>query len=114
MQDLAIDQHAPWQVRRLAPELAVDEVADAPCAEADCRQWRGEIEDVGDMSATSPREERHGDHDSDESAMEGHAALPDPDDVERVLADRVEAIDQDPAEPAADDHADRREENEVV
>jgi hypothetical protein len=46
--------------------------------------------------------------------MEGHAALPDADDVERVLSDRVEAVDQDPAEPAADDHADCGEENEVV
>ena len=115
MQDLPVHQHAPGQVGRLAPELAVDEVADAAGEQTDRRQGRHEVEHVGDAAAAAPGEERDRDHHAGEAAVEGHAALPD---TERSRAgprtDRIEAVDQNPAEAPAGDHADRSEENQVV
>ena len=114
MQHLAVDQHAPGQVGRLAPQLAVDEVADAAGEESDRRQRRDEVEHVGDAPAAAPREQRDREHDAGEAAVEGHAALPDAEHGERILAQVVEAVDEHPAEAPADDHADRGEEDDVV
>ena len=47
-------------VGRLAPQLAVDEIADAPEEQAERRQRRGEVEHVGDVAAAAPGEQRHG------------------------------------------------------
>jgi ATP-independent RNA helicase DbpA len=51
----------PRHVGRLAPQFAVDEVADAPGAEADRRQRCGEVEDVDELAAAPPGEQRERD-----------------------------------------------------
>src|SRR5690606_22922851 len=78
MPDHAIHPHAPRHIRGLAPELAVDEVADPAEEESDARQRHGEIEDIRRGALVAPGVEPHrGDH-TQHAAVEGHAALPDP------------------------------------
>jgi hypothetical protein len=110
----AVHDHRPGHVGRLAPQLAVDEVADSAGADADRRQRRGEVEHVGDALAAAAGEHRERDEHARESAVEGHAALPDAQQAERVIEDAFGAVEQDPAESPAEDHADRAVEDQVV
>ena len=51
---------------------------------------------------------------AEQPAVEGHAALPDAQDRQRVLRELLVAVEQHVAEPAAEDHAERAVEDDVV
>src|SRR5690606_2163671 len=72
----ALEYHAPGNVGHPAPQLLVDEVADAPGAEPERRKRRGEVGDREEAASRAPRIEPHGDDDADQGTVKGHAAAP--------------------------------------
>ena len=113
---LAVDDDGPWRVRarRLTPQLAVDEVADTPREQSECRPRRDEIHDdeerLLDVATVQPHRRQH----AEEAAVERHAALPHFEDGERIGDHFAESVDQHVADAAADDRAERHVENDVV
>ena len=73
----AVDDHGPGHVGGLAPQFAVDEIADAAGAEADRRQRGGEIEHVDQPLAAALRKPCQREQHAEQAAVEGHAAFPD-------------------------------------
>ena len=72
------------------------------------------IPDTGPTVAVPPRVDVGEDHESQDAAVARHAALPELEGVERVRTHGVPAVEDDPAQPAAEHHAeDRRERDEV-
>src|SRR6266404_708280 len=116
------DQHAvrvghpeaPRQIRRLAPEFAIDEVAEPAEQKAEPRQGRHEIADVGKSLTLDPCEDAACDQHAGHPAVKGHAAVPDMKDVEPILGDHVVAVKNAPTDPAADDDADGAVKNEII
>src|SRR5205085_12555015 len=106
---------SPWHVGGLAPQLAVDEVADATREQADARQRRGEIEYVGHPALAPHGKYAERQHHAEQSAVERHAAIPDLDGVPRILrGPERQAIEQHIADAATQDGAEHAEEHEVI
>jgi hypothetical protein len=66
----AVHHERPGHIGLLAPELAVDEIADSHRQDADARQWRGEVEHIGDLALAAYGKDRKADHHADQSAVE--------------------------------------------
>src|SRR5690606_27892313 len=92
LQPVGGKHHGPGNIACPAPQLTVDEVADAPCTEAKWRQRRDEVQHGGDRFATAAREQHHCEHYADEAAVEGHATIPDADDHRWIGEEAVEVI----------------------
>ena len=80
----AAEHHAPGRIGDAAPELAVDEIAQPAGGEADGHQRRDVIHQVPPVDALSVSDEGHRRQHAEKTAVEGHAALPDGEDLERV------------------------------
>src|SRR5690606_30616924 len=114
----AVDDHGPRRVRarRRAPQLAVDEVADAPEAEPGRDPRRDEIGDgekgLADVAGEEPDRDEH----ADQAAVERHAAFPSLENVQRVREQVLAPgrIEDHVADAPADDHAERAVEDQVV
>ena len=86
--------HRPRKVRRLAPELAVDEVRDAAEPEPGRYERNEEVghhEEPEPVPAGKPRRGR--DH-PEEPSVEGHPSLPDPQDDEGIGDETREVVEQ--------------------
>ena len=110
------EHHRPGQRRvgRPAPELAVDEVAQAPGAQPR-RHARGhEVHHLQEGLVARDREPdlRH-DH-AQHAAVEAHAALPDHEHLQRVLQVVLGLVEQAVAQAAAQHHAQHAEEQHVL
>ena len=106
--------HGPGHVGRPAPQLGVDEVGKAPEEQPDRRDRAGEVAERQDRDAAAPREQDDRDHAAEEAAVEGHAALPDLDDLGRVRGEVRRVVEQHVADAAAEDDAERHPDDEVV
>src|ERR1700689_1390908 len=105
---------APGQIRRFAPELAIDEIPEPSGEKTDARQGRQEIEHIGNSLALHPREyDGRGQH-SRHTPVKRHAAVPDMKHIEPILRDHVMAVENAPTHAAADDDADGAVKNEIV
>ncbi len=62
----------------------------------------------------TPGVDDHRQHDPQQPAVERHAALPDLEDLQRVGREVAGLIEQDESEPGAEDHAERRPDQEIV
>ena len=82
----AVDRHAPRQVGRAAVRLAVDKVAPAADALADQQAERRQIAQGGKRELFDTAVHIQRDHYADHRAVDGNAAVPDRDDLVRVLA----------------------------
>ena len=100
--------------RRPAPELGIDEVGDAPEEETDRHHGGGEIEHAQRRKPAPPCKQPKPGGGADQPAMEGHAALPDRDDVLRPGEIALEVVEQHEAEPPAEHDAEGDEEQHVV
>ena len=60
------------------------------------------------------REEHHGQHGAEEAAVERHAAMPEREDLERVLGKMRQVVEEDVADAAAEDDAEGAPDDEVV
>ena len=104
----------PGHVRGPAPKLGIDEVGDTHQAEPDRHAGRHHVEQGPGGDAALEREQRHGEDDAEQAAMEGHAALPDGEDVERMRDVARQVVEQHVACAPAQHHADRRPDDEIV
>src|SRR3954466_8085919 len=78
------EHHAPGDVGDATRQLAVDEVTQAPGAQAGGHERREEIHQAQIVDAVFPGDEPHRRHHAEQPAMERHTALPDEEDFERV------------------------------
>ena len=106
---------------RPAPELAVDEVGDAAEEQADRRAGGDDVAQPQQRrSSWRRRRERAATSDAERAAVEAHAAVPELQDLDRVGDQRIAAVGQrqhveeDVAQPAADDDAQRDPQDQVV
>ena len=106
--------HRPGHVGHASPKLAVDEIAEPARGKAQRHERRDEIGDVEPALSPRSREEKERDEDAEEAAVEAHAALPDGEDLERVLEIVERLVEQHVAEAAAEDHAEDAVEQHVV
>ena len=113
---LAVDGHAPGEGRRAAVGLAVDEIAPAADALADEQAERREIAQARERELFDAAVHEQADERADDAAVDSDAALPDGDDLARVL--RVVApFENDVVDTRADDaegHADDEAVGEVI
>ena len=106
--------HRPRKVRRLAPELAVDEVRDAAEPEPGRYERNEEIgyhEEPEPVPAGKPRRGR--DH-PEEPSVEGHPSLPDPQDDQGIGDETREVVEQYVADASPQHRAEREVEHDVV
>ena len=82
---LAVDGHAPGEGRRAAVGLAVDEIAPAADALADEQAERREIAQARERELFDAAVHEQADERADDAAVDSDAALPDGDDLARVL-----------------------------
>jgi hypothetical protein len=85
-----------------------------PKKQADARQRRHEIQDIGNLLVLDAGKDDAGDQDAGHSAVKGHAAVPNVKDIEPTLGNHVVAVKNAPSQAAAGDDADRTVENEVI
>ena len=114
MPHLPVDLEAPGHVRGLAPELAVDEVADAPGHEPNARQGRPEIKDIGDVAPLADGEDRNRHEHPEEPAVKGHAALPDLERIPRIVLPVAQAVEQHIADAPSQDHPEHGVKDEII
>ena len=97
-----------------APQFAVDEIGDAAEEQADRRHRADDIAERQDRNAAAPSEQHHRHDAACKAAVERHAALPELQDLQRVLGKMRRVVEQHVAEPAAENDAERDPEHEVV
>src|SRR6516225_1144110 len=97
---VAGEDYGPGDVRRPTVELAVDEVGEPTEEEPDGRGGGDRIGDVEEAQASVAGEEGHGQDHADQPAMEGHAAMPDGEDLHRRFEIALQIVEQDIADPA--------------
>src|SRR4030066_881552 len=107
------EHHAPRTIGCATPEFVVDEVAEAPEPQADRYPRREEIRRREKGLAGLAREIQHRQQHADETAVKGHAALPDFEHIERVREVVRQVVEQHVAERAAEYHAERAIEHEA-
>src|SRR6476469_1508216 len=108
------EDHTPGHSGDASPELAVDEVTHAPSSEAERRERRDEVHDAEVRSVMAPCRETHGEHHAEKAAVEGHAALPDGEDFERMAYVVARLVEKHIAQASAEDHAQHGEKYEIV
>src|SRR5574341_363750 len=102
------EDHAPRRIRNAAIELSVNEVAEPAQAQADGRGGYDEIGRCPGVGLELPAAPQARDHAADESAVEGHPALPDCEDVPRPLEVFPEIVEEHVTQPGADDKAENK------
>src|SRR5690606_27579933 len=108
------EDHGPAHLADLAPEFAVDEVGDASEEQAGGGGADDEIAEVQQGLAVAAGEPGEGEGDADEAAVAGHAAVPDAQERERLGEQQAGRVEQEVAEPSADEHADDERDHEVA
>ncbi len=106
--------HAPGHVGGAAPELAVDEVADAAGAQAEGDEGGDEVGDGQPSLVVEAGIEGHGQNHAEEAAVEGHAPLPDGENLEGVGEVVAELVEQHVAQPSAQHHSQHAVEQNIV
>ena len=108
------EDDSPGQAGRRAPKLAVHEIGEATEEQAG-RDGAGDvIVETQPIELVAPRQIEDAEADSDHSAVERHAAIPQADDLHRVLEIVVRLVEQDVAEPAPQDHSQGGIEHQIV
>src|ERR1700726_184835 len=106
------EHHGPWHVGRPAPQFAVDEIGEAAEEQSD-RTDRGD--DVAERQHRDAALEREGDDSDDaagDAAVKRHAAVPQLEDLQRMLDEMRKIVEQDIAGAAAEDDAERDPDDE--
>ncbi|MCY1343855.1 hypothetical protein D9M69_298800 [compost metagenome] len=107
------EDHRPGHVGHLAPQLAVDEVADAPGAQADRHQRGDEVHQLEEALVVTPAEPQGRQDHADQAAVERHAALPHLEDQRRIGDVFLQVVEQHVAQPPADHHAAGHPEHQI-
>jgi hypothetical protein len=97
-----------------APQFAVDEIADAAGGQPERHQRGDEVGDVPPVQAMFVRPQSHGDQNTEEAAVEAHAALPDGEDLQRIGQEISWFVEQYLAQSPAQNDAEHAVKKEVV
>src|SRR5665213_365045 len=108
--------HGPGEsgIGRPAPQFVIDEISDAPEEQPDRADRGGDVAQREDRNAVAPAEQDHRGDAAQEAAMKRHAALPQLEDLERMLDEEGKIIEQHIAGAAAEDDPERDPKNEIV
>ena len=109
-----LHQKAQGKVGGLAPQFAVDEIADAAGTQPEQGQRRHEVEHVSHPLTGAPRKPGNGHHHTGEAAVERHAAFPDTPNVVPVFRYTRLPVKQQVANSPAQHHTQHGVENDVV
>ena len=96
------------------PQLAVDEVADAPGRQAGGHARRHDVHDLQEGAPARAGEPGHGRDHAQQPAVEGHAALPHHQDLGRIRQVLAGLVEDRIADAPADDHAQHAQEQHVL
>ena len=105
---------APGGRGDLAPELAVDEIADAAEKESRRNERRDEVGNVDEALLSGPAEIEEGQGQADGSAVEGHAAVPETQDFRRISQIDGQIVEDDVAQSAAQHAAQHGEGHKII
>src|SRR5258708_32904760 len=106
--------HRPGYVRKPAPQLAIDEVREAAEQDPDRRDCTGNVAERqhGELAYRGKADD--GDDTAEKTAMKRHAAIPDLENLQRVLDEMRQIVEQHIAGASAQDDAERHPQNEIV
>ncbi len=110
------EHHGPRHagVGHPAPQFAIDEIGDAAEEQAERHHAAQQIAEFQQIDLVAAAiEDQRGD-DAERAAMEGHAALPQIEDVDRIGEIERWLVEQHIAEPSAEHRAERRPHQEIV
>ncbi len=86
--------HAPRQLGRLAPQFAIDEIAESPGTQAERHERRHVVRHAEEGPVGMPGVQPHGHEHAEHAAVIGHAALPDTEDHQRIIEEGAEVVEQ--------------------
>ena len=98
------EDDGPGHIGDPAPQLAVEEVADATDAEAERNERCYEVSHGEEVTVGLVSKPDHGGDDPDQAAVERHATGPDLEQVEGIGQEHVEVVEQHVTDPATQDH----------
>ena len=110
----AVHHEGPRSAARFAPQFAVDEIPDAPGAQADRHQGNYKIGHLDKGAAVLSGEQQHCRAHSQQAAVKGHAAFPDAHDIQRVVKYLLPAVEQQVAQAPARNDAQAAIEDQVL
>ena len=87
-----------------APQLAVDKVAQTPGAKTKRDQRRDKIGDLEEGAFGASGEDNHHQDHADQAAVERHAAVPDAEQIQRIMQEGVEVVEHDVADAPAEEY----------
>ena len=106
--------HAPGGVGDAAEQLGINEVSDAPKEKSDGSGAGQEVAEFQGLNAVLLTKQQSRYHDTEKTAMERHAALPDHEDLGRVVGEVGEVVEQYVAEAPTEEHAERRPDQKII
>ncbi|MCY1439230.1 hypothetical protein D9M71_554570 [compost metagenome] len=107
------EHHRPGHVGHLAPQFGVDEVADAPGAQADRHQRGDEVHQLEEALVVALAEPPDRQNHAEQAAVERHAALPHLEDQRRIGDVFLQVVEQHVAQPPTEHHAAGHPEHQV-
>ena len=88
-----------------SPQFTVDKVAQTPRPEAKGDQRGDKIGDLEESAFGASGKNDHHEDDANQAAVERHAAVPDAEQIQRVLQENRQIIEQDIADTATEENA---------
>ncbi len=108
------EDDSPGDIGGAAPQLAVDEVGDAPEEQADGHGGRHDIPQPEHVQPVGQGEGDDRDHHSDRPAVETHPPMPGLEDLQGILPDDVGGVEEHVPQSAADDDPQGHPQHQVV
>src|SRR5206468_3668279 len=97
-----------------APKLAVHEIGEPPEKQAEGDAAGDIIVDAQPIELLPPGHVEDAEADADDAAVKRHAAIPQPHDLHRIMEIFDRLVEQDVAQPPAEDDAERGVEDQIV
>jgi len=108
------EDHRPWHIAHLAPQLPVDEVPQTPGTETDGDERGDKIHCLPVAVVVLALEQPQRDQHAEQAAVEGHAPLPDLEQHQRVFEKHREIVEKRIANAPTQHHAEGDIEDDVV
>ncbi len=101
----AREQHSVVETRiDAAPQLAVDKVTQTTAAQAERNQRRNEVRYLEEGTLSAFGEDNHHHDHADQATVEGHSAVPDAEQIQRILQEGVEVVEHHVADAPAEEY----------
>ncbi len=108
------EDNGPGDVSRAAPEFRANEVGDSAKEDANRRDERAQVKHSQRRRFVAAAEQEDADQRADQPAVKGHAAFPDFEDLDRMGKVILWIVEQNDADPPADDDAKGAIDQEIV